>query len=856
MKPREVEHVLALRRHLQKHDEWLSKSQAKYKQYLGTEIEELEFQTKLVEQALMSSGVWNAELATGIGKTIIAARIALKKIKEGPVIYICASPTALGDAESGIINKFVRVFHTFGEATTAIGERNDISRANDVSFLTPAAFVKRLDKDPLHMEKLLNSVSLFVVDEAHHFPQDTEKELKIYGRIYDVARQMVKKGLVVSMTGTWERLDRKVVMGSSIPDARMTVQNAVDLGRCPEIYAIQVILDIIAKGSKSVGDLYDYHLQGDERTAYYGDIAECMAVIYEKYPVPFAAFARTQSDAREIAKCFNKMMDFTQDNGLVALTSRTPMKKRQTVVNDILDGRRSGYITCAVGEEALDLPPLEVVHLIRRTRSAVRNAQAVGRALRLYDTKKRALIVDYQMMVQGMVGRFVGLNVDDLVEPIDSRVPRVVNGGPLVVQRDIKEGEIEGMTMEQERALVIRNNMTAEQLEAERDKEEWEERRKQWQAERIAERPGKLKKFSDMATAFLTAMNFQSHTRNPKQTDIFRMMPVYPEHSFPDAGIRVDWWPTKHLDTKLDQVCAELEKHNSWRGYWNYEEQFRTGGKAPHDTLDMLFTCYLMTRKDKKDHFVVGDLETWSLDRRQESEHYEVDLPIAVILGAFLCCLKDGTRLDSLFWEELGALDQDKTYRGEILREYLRSQVPRELFRDVHDCVMEIFRVADFGWWHHSQTQVLPGYIDTDVLKLYRVRNIEDFAAMAGHLWNSMRHHFQPVIIIGKRGPRLVREPAPEPVDFGNLPSLSSYPPQYNSADSKKKDLLERAKRDDYPSIKTEKKIYQLFMLYIKPGSKVYDAEFVKQLREINPDWLSRSRKFYDEDGQPREVQP
>ena len=118
------------------------------------------------------------------------------------------------------------------------------------------------------MKALLSTVSCFIVDEAHHFPHDTQKELKIYGRIYEIAKEYIQ-GTVLSMTGTWERLDKKMVMGVAEPDSRLTVQDAVDLGRCPEIYGIQVILDIVAEGVKTTGDLYDYHLGETEKQKYY-----------------------------------------------------------------------------------------------------------------------------------------------------------------------------------------------------------------------------------------------------------------------------------------------------------------------------------------------------------------------------------------------------------------------------------------------------------------------------------------------------------------------------------------------------------------------------------------------------------
>lgn len=131
-----------------------------------------------------------------------------------------------------------------------------------------------------------------------------------------------------------------------------------------------------------------------------------------------------------------------------------------------------GYATCAVGEEAIDIPELSVVHLVRRTKSKTRNMQAVGRALRPVKGKK-AIVVDYQTMIEGVRQHFVGVTLDDLKRGWTPNAPdkSTVSGDPLVTSKDRerdykpepKDGVLKSMTMEEERAFVLKGDYLKEE---------------------------------------------------------------------------------------------------------------------------------------------------------------------------------------------------------------------------------------------------------------------------------------------------------------------------------------------------------------------------------------------------------
>lgn len=453
----QVRQVIALEGFLDKHDTYLRASRAQYQSYREGIIEDLAFQKEIVDKALAARRQWSAEIATGVGKTIIAARVALARVADGPVIYVCPNRTALGDAGAGIINKFVRAAETFGRRPVHLGRVNELSRANDVCFVTPYALAWALREEKARTTALLNAASCLIVDEAHHFPEDDGESLRVYGAIHEAADAHLRNGLALAMTGTWIRLDGLMVMGRERPDVTVTVQDAVNLGRCPEVYGVQVITDVRAEGATARGDLYDLHLSEDERAKYLEGIAACMRTTWRRYPVPFAGFVRSIADAEAVRDAYNDNVGRGEPR-LGLLLSTLSVKERLQTVRDIEEGRLAGYVTCAVGEEALDLPRLEIVHLVRRTRSIARNMQAVGRALRICEGKRRALVIDYQTMTKGIVDKFIGVSIDDLSVRLGGcERKNVVNGGPVVAQAGYPGGMFGGLSMGEERALVCVN---------------------------------------------------------------------------------------------------------------------------------------------------------------------------------------------------------------------------------------------------------------------------------------------------------------------------------------------------------------------------------------------------------------
>lgn len=875
MKIKELQYLHALRGHLDRHSQFLAESSALYAQYTE-KIEMLRFQTDVVELALATrAGIVAAEMATGIGKTIIAARIALACRELGPVLYVCASPTAM--LPDGIPAKFMRVASTL-KLSPMLGERNDLSRANDVSFISPGSLVNKLRTDREHTESFLRQVSCFIVDEAHHFPQDQEQNLKVYGRIYDIARSLVP-GLTFAMTGTWDRLDRKVIMGKPNPDIRLSVQDAVDLGRCPEIYGVQVILDVYAEGARRAGDIFALRMKDQaELDKYHRALADCIVEVYKRYPVPLAAFARTQSEARAVASAVNRQLGIEKfddeemsrinvDRGLQLLTARTPHKRRQEVLQWIRDRKSIGYITCAVGEEALDLPPLEVVHLIRRTRSAVRNAQAIGRALRVSPGKQRVLVVDYPVMIHGEnMGRFVGQTLDDFAQGMGTRISRILNGGPLFAQPNYPEIKFQGadLDLEAERALVIRQNLTEKQRRLAEFREAMD----------LAHRKRKFARLKSLDAMETLYDGFTELFGDGPHFDFVEVVVPgdarVPQQRLP---LWVDRKQTLDPRTIANQIRDQYDgRIDSWMQGWEHQLS-----ASERHTRDLLWYCTM--RADPSLWEEEGEKVPWD-PPALEKRICQLGFP-AVVIEAILRTFADASFL--LECPRIGEADWTGDFQQEVKRQVIREigGEGAEAIRDARTACREVMSALNLSGWRRNQSNVLPWYERTSsALYTFRVTTLRHVGCFAAYIWSFIQSKNRLVAVRFSNSEQTLRlVPTTPRTTIGNVFAPADDPDRdeeweaikklveearqigpeakacldaaFNQAYTsrggsapKKAELLLRALRGDYPSHRDEKSLHQMFLHYINPKSKVFDKLFVKAISAIDRRWLGHSRMY------------
>jgi len=412
-------------------------------------FEEVEFQNDLVAKAFDFSrrtGCCVVESPPGSGKTIIEAKLAEKFLPGGKVLVIGKSRTAMGHVLSGgIIAKFSSYFKHIGKDVD-IGNLNDADLANDILFFTPICFNNLRVKYGATFREIVKACGSILVDEVHRFPDDRNEELKIYDKVYRVAERYFigEKKPAIGLSATCFRMDGKFPFGKAEPDFQVTVQELVDQGWCPEIRGIQAFIDAEISSVDTVGDFYAPRMTDTAAEKYWKAIAERMVEVWRRYPLPTCAFVRAIKDAARLVNVFNTLSGLGE-RGLAVMIGETPESDRQEIVASIKAGKLLGYVTCEVGEESLDLPPLTIVHLIRRTKSDGRNMQAVGRALRTlrdddeaawmfakWGGKKFALVVDYHLMSKKIIEGCKGLL--EFAQCAGSRRP--LSCGRIVVRKE------------------------------------------------------------------------------------------------------------------------------------------------------------------------------------------------------------------------------------------------------------------------------------------------------------------------------------------------------------------------------------------------------------------------------------
>jgi superfamily II DNA or RNA helicase len=405
-----------------------------YRHYTMGEIADVPFQNRAVQTALKPrTGTTALEIATGGGKTVIAAKIAKEFIASGgKVVYVCPNAAALGSEVSGIIQIFHRVFSHYG-VLARIGQVNVPSKVNDVNFFTPMGLIGLRRTSVALFDQLLDLSTLILLDEAHHFPEDAEGILKVFGEIPKIAKDRFhdRGKKVVAFTATYGRLDGKTVVGKA-PGFKFTIKNSVDEGRAPEVHGVQIYLPFRCPNAKTIASDIDLRLDGEDYVSYWRLIAGYMTEIWRRRPVPFAAFVRLRSEAAYLVQLFNKASGL-EGNGLAVLTGDIPVPERERIINAVKDGSLIGYVTCGVGVESIDIPRLEVIHLIQRTKSINKIVQAVGRALRPWKGKPRALVVDYQVMKESVINGCNGILLYAQGAGVDpAKVKKRANGSAIV----------------------------------------------------------------------------------------------------------------------------------------------------------------------------------------------------------------------------------------------------------------------------------------------------------------------------------------------------------------------------------------------------------------------------------------
>lgn len=586
----------------------------RYQVFKAGEIHDLWYQKKIVKDACRkTSGPYAYQLPPGAGKTFPSAEISARFQRHGKTIYVCPNTAAMGDDSSGIIQKFHRMYAKLG-IKARIGRVNETTTLNDVHFFTPASLLglKRLQKSLF--DRIIKEAALLVVDEAHHFMDETDGRHKIFGQIPKLAFAYFekKRKKVVAFTATYGRLDGKPLIVHT-PDFKLTVQDVVNEGRCPEIHAIQIFLPFKCPKARDSKLDYDLGLRGKEYEDYWRMVAGVIIKTCESNPAPFAAFVRLKTEAAYLAEVFNHSSGMG-DRGMAVLTSNTPMPERLRIIEKINTGKLAGYVTCGVGEEAIDIPKLEVIHFIKRTRSDIKLLQALGRGLRVAEGKQRTVFVDYQVMKESVIKACNGIVRLAKISDLDpAEVLKKTNGGPIISIKGSKTAIIPGAeTFGETEALIVR------QLQLERSSTERRKEAMIRYASTGAERPSENQKGDFEGEPFVQMGRLFYKLNNPKSKEYD---PVFLKRLYAVPKVHASWKQLrKHL--MEDREAILLERAASGQDIPSWKSEF-----ALRMSLRRWTSQGIGAYKPEFDKKIRALAPRWFKPNRSHRENLELDLP-------------------------------------------------------------------------------------------------------------------------------------------------------------------------------------------------------------------------------------
>ena len=326
---------------------------------------------------------------TGAGKTVIFSEII--KEHNGAVCAIAhrqelVSQISLALARDGVRHKIigpkkvVRLCVSIHMAELGVSYYDPSS---SVAVAGVDTLVRRFDE----LQHWLNSVTLWVQDEAHHV---------LTGNKWGTAVEMFPNAKGLGVTATPCRADGKGLgrHADGVFDEMIigpTMRDLINQGYLTDyrVFAPPSDLDLSQVTTSADGDYNKIKLKkAVQKSHVVGDVvSHYKRIAPGKLGITFASDVETATD---IAAQFNAA-------GVPAavVSAKTSDLDRITVLRRFKNRELKQLVNVDLFGEGFDLPAIEVVSMARPTQSYALFVQQFGRALRLMDGKTEAIIIDH-----------------------------------------------------------------------------------------------------------------------------------------------------------------------------------------------------------------------------------------------------------------------------------------------------------------------------------------------------------------------------------------------------------------------------------------------------------------------------
>lgn len=307
-------------------------------------------------------------LPTGCGKTIVFAKIAEDRVREGGRVLILAHRGELLDQAADKIKKNTGLRCAVEKAEqTCLGSWYRIA-VGSVQSLMRESRLKRFHTDYF---------DTIIVDEAHHCISDSYQRVLAY---FNGAK-------VLGVTATPDRGDMRN-LGQYFESLayEYTLPKAIREGYLCKIIAqtIPLKLDISGVGSQSgdykAGDL------GDALDPYLHQIAEEMVkYCKDRKTVVFLPLIKTSQ----------KFCNILREQGFEAAEVNGESDNRAEILKDFDQGKYHILCNSMLLTEGWDCPSVDCVVVLRPTKVRSLYCQMVGRGTRLFPGKENLLLLDF-----------------------------------------------------------------------------------------------------------------------------------------------------------------------------------------------------------------------------------------------------------------------------------------------------------------------------------------------------------------------------------------------------------------------------------------------------------------------------
>lgn len=330
------------------------------------------------------------DATTGAGKSVIIAMIAksLHDISGGKRV-LCLAPSA------ELVSQNAAKYEAIGEQCSIYSASISKSLRHQVVFATEGTFKKVA-------ARLGSEFAGVIIDECHNMGNT----------IKDIISDMKSSNpnlRVCGLSATPYRLGTGFIYrvepdGKSLPDDvckdpyfhqcvyKITARELIDMGYLTPLRAADInvsgydtsALKVQSNGQYSSATIKAAFEGWGRKTS--GIVADIIAQTQEATGVMI--FAATVQHADEV------MASLHPDNARL-ITGKTPKSERAEVIRAFKNGEFLYLVNVAVLTTGFDAPNVSHVAILRATESVSLLQQIMGRAMRLYDGKEEAIILDY-----------------------------------------------------------------------------------------------------------------------------------------------------------------------------------------------------------------------------------------------------------------------------------------------------------------------------------------------------------------------------------------------------------------------------------------------------------------------------